>query len=220
MSILDRHAAPVENYAATLAAALHGPARVKARLVDEIRDGFADAVEVHAREDRSCQRAADAAVRDFGTPDEIAPSCQRELTVAQARYTARSVVLAVLLMIVCWHLVGTAGHGQSWQLPLTAGLMAGVVATVALLAAAALLATGPLERWLPVPGWVPLVVAWVGTATGVGMALATLLLVITSPAGASWPLVVLAGALLVVAHGFLTRSARACRQCAQLHILS
>lgn len=37
-----------EEYAAALAGALRGPARAKARMVEEIRDGFADTVTAHA----------------------------------------------------------------------------------------------------------------------------------------------------------------------------
>jgi hypothetical protein len=102
------------GYAATLAAGLHGPARVKARLIEEIRDGLVDAIAAHTRDGVPYERAAHEAVREFGTGHELVPSCQRELTIVQTRDTARAVALTVPFLIAGWSLIWTAGHDQHW----------------------------------------------------------------------------------------------------------
>lgn len=68
MNATGRQADPVEDYIAALTAALHGPARIKTRMIEEIRDGLADTVTAHTREGMAYQRAAHQAVREFGTP--------------------------------------------------------------------------------------------------------------------------------------------------------
>lgn len=219
MNTLDDRADPVEDYIASLAAALRGPARAKARMVQEIRDGLEDAVAAHTRVGVSRDRAVQDAVREFGTPDELVPSCQQELTIAQTRHTARAVALTVPFLVAGWHLIWTADLDQHW-LPRTAQLLsvhlAGVATISALLAAAALATTGTLARWLPTPHRLPLVLAWTATAAGAAMAIATLALAVTSPVATSWPLIALAGALTAASHAVVATSARACRECARL----
>jgi hypothetical protein len=230
----DSVADPVEQHSAALAAALRGPVRAKARLVREMRDGLTDTVEAYARAGLPYQRAARRAVRDFGTPEELAPGCQRELTIAQARHTARALALTAPFLIVCWYLIWAADDGQEWHLPHAAQALAvalaGIAATAALLGAAALAATGAPARWLPTPPphRLPLAVAWTGTVAGVAMGLAALTLALTAlvtafltvPLGASWPLVALAGALTAASHTMVAGSARACRQCVRLGVTS
>ncbi|MEV6397019.1 permease prefix domain 1-containing protein [Streptomyces sp. NPDC051907] len=222
MSAVGGPAAPVEEYVAALSAALHGPARAKARMIEEIRDGLMDTVAAHTQGESPDPDAARQAVREFGDVDELVPSCQRELTIAQARHTARAVALTLPFLIGCWYLIWSAGHGEVWQLPDTAHLLvvqlAAVAATAALLAAATLAATGPLARWLPTPHRLPLAVAWAGTAASAAMALAALALAVASILAANWTLIALAGALAAASHGVVAASARACRRCARLPI--
>ncbi|MFD6416213.1 permease prefix domain 1-containing protein [Streptomyces sp. NPDC060194] len=216
---------PVETYVAELAATLHGPARAKARLVAELRDGLTDTLAAHTAEGVPYEEAARAAVREFGTVGEIAPSCQRELTVAQARHTARTVILTAPLLVACWFLAGVADPAPLWQLPVSAGQLtlqlAGVATVTALLAAlcaavAPAALTGPLARRLRAPGRFPLAVAWAGTTATVAMASATLALVTAAVLAADWPLLGCAGALAAAAHASTAASARACRRCARL----
>ncbi|MEO3749941.1 permease prefix domain 1-containing protein [Streptomyces sp. B6B3] len=211
---------PVEEYVATLSAALLGPARAKARMIEEIRDGLADTVAAHADDGLPERRAAERAVREFGTPDELVPSCQRELTIAQARHTGRVAALTAPFLIACWYLTGISGHQEAGPLPRTAQFLAvslaGVAIVAALLAAATPVATGTLARWLPTPRRLPLVVAWAGTTAGAAMALATLALVIAALLATNWPLLAAAGALAAASHGAVATSARACRRCARL----
>ncbi|MGW3013937.1 permease prefix domain 1-containing protein [Streptomyces sp. NPDC001219] len=222
MSATGRQADPVEDYLAALTAALRGPARTKARMIEEIRDGLADTVSAHTCEGMTYQRAACQAVGEFGTLDELVPSCQRELTIAQARHTARAVALSAPFLVVCWYLAWTTGHDQPWQLPRTAQLLAvhlaGVGGVAALLAAATLAATGTLARRLPVPRRLPLVVAWTGTTASVAMAVATLALATASVLATNWPLLAFAGAFAAASHAVVAASARACRHCARLPV--
>ncbi|MFD9867455.1 permease prefix domain 1-containing protein [Streptomyces niveus] len=211
---------PVADHVAALSAALHGPVRAKSRMIQEIRDGLTDTVEAHIRDGMPHDEAARLAVREFGTPEELAPSCQRELTIAQTRRTALSVTLTVPLLIACWHLIWSAGQG--WELHHTAQLLAvqlaAVAAVAALLTAAALAATGASARGLRTPERLPLVVAWAGTTAGVAMVVATLALAVLSPLAANWPLVTLAAMVTALSHGMVASSARACRRCARLPV--
>jgi hypothetical protein len=223
MSAVTPQTDPIEDYVSSLAAALHGPARTKARMVAEVREDLTDAVSERTRAGLPYQRAADQAVREFGTADELVVSWQRELTIAQARHTARAVALTVPFVIACWYLVRQAGHDQTWELPRTAQLLAvhlaGVSAVAALLAAVALAATGTLARWLPTPDRLPLTVAWGGTVASVSMAVATLALAIAAALGTDWLLLAFAGALAATSHALVAGSARSCRRCARLPVI-
>ncbi|MCI0384048.1 permease prefix domain 1-containing protein [Streptomyces sp. CNQ085] len=206
-----------DEYAEALASALRGPARVRARLVAEMRDGLAETVAAYAAGGLPHELAVRQAVREFGTVAEVVPSCQRELTAAQVRHTARAVALAAPLPAVCWYLFLATGHGG--QLPgfarLLAFPLAGFAAVAALLAAAALAATGPLARRLPTPHRLPRATAWTGTTAGVCLGVSALTLAASSPLSENWPVVALAGVLATVLHTVVASSARACRDCAR-----
>lgn len=87
MTHAGRHEDPVEDYVLTLTAALRGPVRAKARIIDEIRDGLTDAVAARSASGLSYEDAARREVQTFGTPAQIAPPCQQELTLHQVRRT-------------------------------------------------------------------------------------------------------------------------------------
>ncbi|MFB7370097.1 permease prefix domain 1-containing protein [Streptomyces sp. NPDC056222] len=213
MSAVGRPGDLVEEYAADLAGTLHGPARAKARLIEELRDGLADTAEAYTREGTPYEEAVRQAVREFGTPDELAPGCQRELTIAQARHTARSVVLTAPFLLACWYTLFSSGAGTGQRLAVH---LAGVAGVAALLAAAMLAASGTLARRLPTPHRLPLVVAWTGTTASIAMALATLTLAVAAIMAANWPLIAVACALAAASHALTAPSARACRRCARL----
>ncbi|MEU9115415.1 permease prefix domain 1-containing protein [Streptomyces sp. NPDC048483] len=216
----ERRDDPIEDYVAALEAALHGPVRAKARLVEEIRDGLTDAVAERTRDGMPYGRAADQAVREFGSTDDLVPSCQRELTIAQARHTARATAATAPFLIACWYLVRSADHDQDWLLSRTAQLMAvhlaGIAVGAALLTAVALAATGTLARRLPIPDRLPRMVGWTGTTASVSIAIATLALATASVLATNWPLIALAGSLAAASHGVMASSVRACRRCARL----
>ncbi|MCT4352011.1 permease prefix domain 1-containing protein [Streptomyces sp. Je 1-79] len=210
------HPDPIDAYVAELRDILHGPPRMTARLIEEVRGGLADTAEAYTHEGTPYEDAVREAVRDFGTPAELAPACQRELTIAQARHTARSVVLVAPLLLACWYTLVTTGTGQDGLLPRTAQLLAAVAGAAAVLAATALAATGALAPRLPTPHRLPLLVAWTGTTASASMALAALSLAVASFMTAQWPLIALACTLAAVSHALTAPSARACRRCARL----
>lgn len=219
------HGAPehgaVEDHLAALAAALHGPARVKSRMLAEVRDGLADATDAHTAAGAPSRAAAAArAVRDFGTVAEVGPAFQRELTIAQARQTARIVALIVPFLMACWYLVGATAEDAGGRLPAAVHVLAanlgGLAAVAALLAAGSLAATGAFSRRPATPRQLPLVVAWTGTTAAVALAVSALTLTAGAVLAQHWPAGALAGAATLVAHTRLAASARACRHCAQL----
>ncbi|AZM53737.1 hypothetical protein DMA15_15085 [Streptomyces sp. WAC 01529] len=217
MSPIDRL---LQEYVADLGAALHGPAKAKSRLIGEVRDGLADTAAAYADAGLGEEEAARRAVREFGSVGELVPSCQRELTVAQARHTARAVTLAAPFLIGCWYLARSAGHDLAWDVSrapqLLAVHLAFVATAAALLAAVTLAATGSLARRLPAPNRLPLLVAWAGTTASGAMAAATLALTTAAALATNWPLLAFAGALAAASHAALAPSARACRHCARL----
>ncbi|MFF8433026.1 permease prefix domain 1-containing protein [Streptomyces bacillaris] len=211
----------VDEYVTELDALLRGPARAKSRLVEEVRDGLTETVAAHLREGEPYERAVHRAVAEFGSARELAESFQRELTIAQARHTARAVALSAPFLLACWFLVQRLGSPQEAAVvPRAAQLLATNLATVAgvavLLAAATLAATGTLARHLPVPRRLPLTVAWTGTTASVAMAVATLALATASVLAENWPLTAAACALAAASHALVAGSARACRRCARL----
>ncbi|MFY0511298.1 permease prefix domain 1-containing protein [Streptomyces anulatus] len=210
----------VEKHVAELDALLHGPSRAKSRLVEEARDGLTETVAAYTGEGEPYERAVHRAVAEFGSARELASSFQRELTIAQARHTARAIALSAPFLLACWFLVRSTGAPQTSAVPRAAQLLATHLATVAgaavLLAAAALAATGVLARRLPVPHRLPLTVAWTGTTASVSMAVATLALATASVLAENWPLTAAACALAAASHAVVAGSARACRRCARL----
>jgi hypothetical protein len=215
---------PIEEHLAALAAALHGPARAKARMLTEARDGLTDAAAALACGATPDDRAARQAVRDFGSVDEVAPAFQQELTVAQARHTARAVVLAVPFLMACWHLVTVVGGGQGRHVLHLAQVLAahlgGVAAAAALLAGTSLAVTGALARRLPTPHRLPLMVAWAGTTATAALAISALTLAVAAALAGNWPLGALIGVLTVAVHARIAASARACRQCARTPVVA
>ncbi|MFD9247351.1 permease prefix domain 1-containing protein [Streptomyces sp. NPDC059556] len=211
---------PLASYVADLTAALHGPARTKDRLIEEIRGGLEDTADAQIERGVPRREAVGAAVREFGTVDELVPSCQRELTLAQARHTARVVALTAPFLIACWYLTGVPAQEPAGTVLHTARLLAahlsGVAIAATLLAAAALAATGTLARRLSLPARLPAMVAWTGTTAGAAMAVTTLALVTAAALATNWPLLAFAGALAAASHAVVATSARACRRCARL----
>lgn len=213
MSVTDASQAssdPIEARVAELAAALQGPAREKARMVAELRDGLIDAAAELAN-GREPDRAE--AVRQFGTVAELVPPFQRELTIAQARHTSRSVLLPVPFLLLCWYALAAVQRLPRPAEVLLAHL-GGTAAAGALVAAAFLAATGPVARWLRTPERLPTLVAWTGTTAAVALALSAFTLTTASLLTGNWPLSVLAGAVAIAFHAKIAASARACRRCA------
>ncbi|MEU3180437.1 permease prefix domain 1-containing protein [Streptomyces albidoflavus] len=211
---------PVERYSAELAAALRGPDGARERLVAEVRDGLAETVAAYEAAGALPERAVREAVAEFGSVAEVAASCQRELTVAQARRTARALALTGPFLVACWWLVrGTGGEqgGVSGFAHQVAVQLSSAAVVAVVLAALALGATGAWGRWLPVAAErLPGAVAWTGTAASVAMAVTTLALATAAFLAEEGPLTVLAGALAAASHAVVAGPARVCRECARL----
>jgi hypothetical protein len=201
----------IESYAEELAAELRGPARVKARMVQEIRDGLADTAAARVEAGLPPEEAVRDAVREFGTPAEVAPSCQRELTLAQTRHTAFALLTTVPVLLGCWHLAWTIGRDQGIPPSQTAQLLATIAGTAAVVGFAALLIT----RRLSVPDRLPLIMAWTGTAASIAMPLTTIALATALPLADNWPLLLIIAAGTAAAHSALANSAKTCRECAE-----
>jgi len=184
-------------------------------MVAEMRDGLADAVAAHVEQGMPPERAMACAVREFGTPDEVAPAVQAELTIAQTRHTARAVVVMLPLLVACRWLVPAGGRGWVEAMYAAAAVLGVAVAVVA---GTAYATTGALAGRLRTPARLPRAIAWTGTAAGAVAAAGTL-----GSALASWwasdPVPALGAVLLAgAAHAFVAASARECRRCARLPV--
>jgi hypothetical protein len=124
-------------------------------MIAEVRDGLADAVADHRDRGLDPERAAAAAVREFGSAHEVASLLQEELTARQGRRTAQLLVVTFPATLVAWDALWMTGSGWSAPpSPVVAALARATdIITVLITAAAAvlLLATfrdGPLPRWV------------------------------------------------------------------------
>ncbi|GAA2816349.1 permease prefix domain 1-containing protein [Saccharopolyspora taberi] len=211
----------IDSHVAALSAALHGPAKEKARMVREAHDGLTDAAAALTEHGVPADRAAAQAVRDFGAVDELRPVFQRELTLAQVRRTAALVALTGAVLVGCRQLTNAvAPYDQGGIALRITGVLAmhlgGAVAVAAVFAAVALAVTGPLGRLLPTPHRLPLVMAWTATSASAALGVSALALAVASASTGNWLLVPVIGTLVMVSHVKVGSSARACRECAQL----
>lgn len=171
---------PVGAHVAELDRVLRGPAAVKRSMIAEVRDGLADAVADHRDRGLDPQRAAAAAVREFGSVREVAPLLQEELTARQGRRTALLLVVAFPATLLAWDGLWMTGHG--WRAPATTTVTAlarAVDVLTVLIAAAALVLLLATLRNAPLPRWVTRLtglVAAVGVVGCGGMSLAMNLL--------------------------------------------
>ncbi|MFC7483449.1 permease prefix domain 1-containing protein [Luedemannella flava] len=82
MRVTDGHLI-IDEYVAGLGRRLVGPARLKAELLAEARDGLVDAAETAAGRGLDAPAAQRHAVAEFGTYTQVAPAYQVELAAAQ-----------------------------------------------------------------------------------------------------------------------------------------
>ncbi|WP_106401003.1 permease prefix domain 1-containing protein [Actinocorallia populi] len=204
---------PIEARVAELSAVLHGPARLKARMLEELRGGLADAAaDLSPGPDPDAARRA---VAEFGSVSELAPAFQRELTLAQARRTARTMALLLPLLIAGRYWAGSSGTAPH-LLHLAAVNATALAAATALLATVFLALTGAFGRRLPTPGELPLAVAWTGTVAAAAVGVGALTLTAAAVLSANWPLAAATALLALGSHARIASSARACRRCARL----
>jgi hypothetical protein len=204
---------PVTVHVTELERALHGPARARRSMIAEVRGGLEDAVVGHRQRGLDPQRAATAAVRDFGAVHEVAPLLQEELTARQGRRTAQLLVVAFPAMLFAWDLLWTTGNGWSARPPAVVFVLARAIdnLTVLITAAALVLLLATFRR-CPLPRWITRLTGLVAALGVVGCAGMSVVMNLLNPhqAGemlATQPAVVLVGVLSMGTSALVARSA-------------
>lgn len=100
----------ITRFVGELAAALHGPRRVRAGLLAEVRDGLDDAAAAHRSHGVSALAAESRAVAEFGQVSDLAALYQAELTANQARRTTALLAVCFPMIHAMWELFGRTGH--------------------------------------------------------------------------------------------------------------
>jgi HAAS len=216
----------VEDYLAELTARLPGPAQAHAGIVAELRSGLLDATDAHRSAGLPPAQAAQAAIREFGDPAQVAAGFRAEIAASQARRTAIALLVTGPLVGLLWIATAAASHlGIGLALPwhwagLSPGLGVGiylVVAAAGVTAWGAVLAiatTGRLTRWLPTrPRRAPTgaAVAGYSAVSADGLGLILLAAELATVPGKLSPLPAAAAAAASIARMLLAR--RAARHC-------
>ncbi|HET6749694.1 MAG TPA: permease prefix domain 1-containing protein [Actinomycetes bacterium] len=201
----------VADYLSTVGARLTGPLAARTRIIEELRDGLTEALEVHLARGRSPQEAAAAAVAEFGDPRMVAVAFGPELAAVQARRVALGLLATGPLVGSAWIAAVAVNALPPWRHQLTGPWLAFPLVGLALAVACPALgltvvATGRLGRrfggWLGRRATVPPTAAAVAGLAAV-LADLTLLAIIGSqtlatPGSRVWaPVIVAAGASLV-----------------------
>jgi hypothetical protein len=140
-------------YLSDLAAQLHGPRRRREAILTELRDGLEQATEDRITTGLAPDRAAAAAISQFGSPCAVADAFAGELITAYARRTIAWFIATGPLVGIWWLLLL---HPSPWRTGLIA-LVAAIPVIPLIIAAIAtaggtLSTTGRLMRWLPETG--------------------------------------------------------------------
>jgi hypothetical protein len=211
-----------ERYLAEVTARLPGPASAHSGIVAELRCGLLDATDSHRSAGLAPAQAAEAAIREFGDPGQVADGFRAEIAARHARRVAVILLATGPLVGLLW--IGTAaashlalGLASAWPwTSLPAGLAAGIllVAVAAALTAWAALfgiaMTGRLTRWLPArPRRAPTAaaVAGFGAVGADALGLALLAAEIAAAPGKLSPVLAAAAAAASVARLLLARRA-------------
>jgi hypothetical protein len=150
----DAHLEPVlAAYLSDLSARLPGPGRRGAAILAELRDGLQHATEEHIAAGLSPERAAVAAIAQFGTAPVVADAFAGELATAYARRTIACFIATGPLVGIWWLLLLRPSPGRTGLLALVAAIPVIPLIVLAIATAGATLATtGRLMRWLPETG--------------------------------------------------------------------
>ncbi|GEL18804.1 permease prefix domain 1-containing protein [Pseudonocardia asaccharolytica] len=206
----------LEAWLCRLDAALPGPARLRERIVDELRDGLHSAAEHRLDAGTDPVDAATAAVAEFGDPDTLAASFRGELAAHLARRAGIALVASGPLVGLAWL---AALAPPPWP-PRPAGLLGTHPLYLAVLAVAvpaallAVAATGRLGRRLPrhpaLAAHAAAVAALACTA-GDGLLLVVLAhTALAAPATLAWPTALLAAVAGSARLGLTARAAHRC----------
>jgi hypothetical protein len=146
----------IDSYLGALGARLRGPARLKADLLAEARDGLRDAARVHLDAGLDPAAAQLRAVRDFGDLGVVAPAFQAELSAADGRRTALLILLVLGPQPLLWNVAdavsGTGAPAPAY--PVVDALLGWFGGAALVLALGAAAAAGVGARWLRDPGQV------------------------------------------------------------------
>jgi hypothetical protein len=141
------------TYLSDLAARLGGPRHRREAILTELRDGLEQATEDRVAAGLTPDRAAAAAISQFGRPDAVANAFAAELATAYARRTIACFIATGPLVGVWWLLLL---HPSPWRTGLIAFVAAIPVIPLIIAAIATaggtLATTGRLMRWLPETG--------------------------------------------------------------------
>lgn len=212
----------LDSYLNALDERLVGPSKARAAIIEEIKDGLLEAIDLQLEQGVPPACASASVIKEFGDPRVVASSFRPELAALQARRMALAILrtgplvgliwgVAILMspasqpLLVRHHLVG------AWRLLPLVGL---TIAAIILTAFVAIAATGRLSRRIHGGSNVARIAAVSsGAAVVVGdllmIGVASLQAVSESGSVAEGP-VVLAAAASVTR---LTLSARAARRC-------
>jgi hypothetical protein len=216
----------IESYLAQVAGALPGAARARGDIVAELRGGLLDAIDAYRSAGLTEDRAAEAALREFGHPRQVASAFGPELAASQARRVALTLVATGPLIGLLWAAAAAASnisirHAPPWQWPgapadsrVAFPLAAAAIAITVWTALFTVAATGRLARWFPgCPRLAPATAAIAGFgAMGADLTVFALLAsqLLTAPGTlAPAPIAAAAAASLIR----LTLARRAARRC-------
>ena len=141
------------TYLSDLAVELHGPRRRREAILTELHDGLEQATQDRIATGLAPDRAAAAAITQFGSPCAVADAFAGELTTAYARRTIACFIATGPLVGIWWLLLL---HPSPWRTGLIL-LLAAIPVIPLIIAAIAtaggtLATTGRLMRWLPETG--------------------------------------------------------------------
>jgi hypothetical protein len=204
---------PVRAHVAELDRMLQGPGAMKRSMIAEVRDGLEDAVAGYGEGGLDPQRAATAAVRDFGSVREVALLLQDELTARQGRRTAQLLVVVYPALLLVWDLLWINGKGWTAPPPAAVSVLSRAVDILTvLITIAALVLLAVTFRGRPLPRWITGLtglVAAIGVLGCSGMSVVMNLLNSHQAAEmlTTQPAVVAVGVMSAAASALVTRSA-------------
>jgi hypothetical protein len=168
----------IRDYLATLAAQLPAP------LVAELEDGLTETYRSYLRRNLSPGHAAESAVAEFGDPQVILAEFAR---VNPARRTARRLIGTGPMVGACWGAALISSRAWTWQIPLPARIMPGLVlaAAITLIAVAALATRYQWASRAGLAGCIGITTLDITMITGVVLAAPTMTWVIIVAAAAS-----------------------------------
>jgi hypothetical protein len=145
-----REAAVLDRYIESLRRRLTGPARARARILEEIRGELDEVTRANLARHLPAEAAAQAAVDDLGPADVVAAAFAGELGVLRARRVLWALLITGPLVGIWWFLLLAP---SPWTPRL--GMVLAAIPVLPLIAAAVgigivvIATTGSLIRWLP-----------------------------------------------------------------------